>query len=96
LFFETSISNRQKPVFKGKIVVCREFGKTIVLSNQCVSAILCHSVSCRPDEHILISFSFSVHEALLDLSAKLKIDISRHALRANTNKRKGVKYELPR
>jgi hypothetical protein len=38
LFFETSISDRQKIVFERKAWFVEEFGKTIVLSNQCVAA----------------------------------------------------------
>jgi hypothetical protein len=43
--------------------------------------------SGRPDDHILISFSLSVHEALRELRAKLKIDITvaMRFVRAPTN-----------
>jgi hypothetical protein len=50
----------------------------------------------HPDEHIFISFSLSVHEAMLELRTKLKIDIKSLIRFVQTPTNERIKYELPR
>jgi hypothetical protein len=49
-----------------------------------------------PDEHIFISFSLSVHEAVLELRTKLKIDIKSTCASYEHQQMQRKKYELPR